>query len=364
VKTRTAPALKSPVSGQAFFGSIDVHGRAPKRARWAVVTTGAQRAGCNRGQAASGISKGRLALSLRLPMGRHDLSVSFCAGPKAQPTRLATVSVPDVWLLSHAEQAAATPRAESVLLDARLARTARTFPGISAVWYQDLRTGTTGSWNADAIFPAASTVKLGLLIAALHRFGVRSAASYDLQAMATWSSNLAANRLLDKLTRSETAGSAATQATLARVGATHSTFTGAYRVGTTFNKVATKPPRISSRVTTARDLGTILYTLHAGALGRPDALARLRLSRSQARLALGLLLSTRAQRDNVGLFRPALGTTPAAQKQGWFSVVRHTAAIIYAPSGPKIIVLLTYAPDLTLPTAQTYGRRLIQLLRP
>jgi hypothetical protein len=77
-----------------------------------------------------------------------------------------------------------------------------------------------------------------------------------------------------------------------------------------------------------------------------------------------LLLSTRAQRDNVGLFRPALGTTPAAQKQGWFSAVRHTAAIVYTPSGPKIIVLLTYAADLTLPAAQAYGRRLIQLLRP
>jgi hypothetical protein len=148
------------------------------------------------------------------------------------------------------------------------------------------------------------------------------------------------------------------------MGATHSTFTGAYRVGTAVTRSVDQPPRISSRVTTARDLAKALYTLHAGALGAPRALTRLRLSRAEAQFALGILLSSVQRRDNVGLFSQALGDTPAAQKQGWLSVARHTAAIVYGSSGPKILVLLTYGSNLTLPTAQAYGRSVVRLLRP
>jgi hypothetical protein len=147
------------------------------------------------------------------------------------------------------------------------------------------------------------------------------------------------------------------------MGATHSTFTGAYRVGTAVNRDVDQPPRVSSRVTTARDLAKALYTLHTGALGAPRALTRLRLSRAEAQFALGILLSSVPRRDNVGLFRQALGDTPAAQKQGWLSVARHTAAIVYGSGGPKILVLLTYGSNLTLPTAQAYGRSVVRLLR-
>jgi beta-lactamase class A len=278
---------------------------------------------------------------------------------RSAPSRIASARVPGVWVLPAAEAVGVAAQRESARLDERLARNARSFPGISVVWYQDLRTGASASWNADAVFPAASTVKLGLLVAGLDRYGVHSPVAYDVQAMATWSSNLAANRLLAKV-----GGPAAAQAPLARVGATHSTFTGAYRVGTALTGAVEQPPRISSRVTTARDLAKILYTLHAGVLGRPRALARLHLSQRESRLALGLLLSSEPRGNNVGLLRPALGATPAAQKHGWLSVARHTAAIVlYGRHGPKILVVLTYAPDLTQPTAQAYGRSLVRLLR-
>jgi hypothetical protein len=96
-------------------------------------------------------------------------------------------------------------------------------------------------------------------------------------------------------------------------------------------------------------------------MGGRAALSKLHLTQQEASLALGLLLSSEPKRDNLGLFRPALGTrTPAAQKQGWFSQVRHTAAIVYTQSGPKILVLVTYSPSLTLAEAQSYGARLIK----
>jgi Beta-lactamase enzyme family len=357
-------ALRSPVPAQAFFRSVRVQGRAPAGARWAVVAIDTRRAECKGGRASKQIANRRFSMSLKLRPGRHDVAVAFCAGRRSAPFRVASARVPGVWVLAAAGAVATASRRESRSLDDRLARNARRFPGISAVWYGDLRTGVTASWNADAVFPAASTVKLGLLVAALDRFGLRSPVSYDLRAMGMWSSNLATNRLLTEVGGSAAGGSAAAQAALARMGATHSTFTGAYRVGTAVTTRVDEPPRISSRVTTARDLAKALYTLHAGALGASRALTRLRLSLAEAQFALGILLSSVPRRDNVGLFRQALGDTPAAQKQGWLSVARHTAAIVYSSGGPKILVLLTYGSNLTLPTAQAYGRSVVRLIRP
>lgn len=85
----------------------------------------------------------------------------------------------------------------------------------------------------------------------------------------------------------------------------------------------------------------------------------------EARVGLAMLLSSQASGDNVGLFRPALGPSfPMAQKHGWFSSVRHSAAILYGEGGPVIVVLVTYKPGLRRSEAVKLGTRLIQLLKP
>jgi hypothetical protein len=48
-----------------------------------------------------------------------------------------------------------------------------------------------------------------------------------------------------------------------------------------------------------------------------------------------------------------------AQKNGWINDARHTAAIVYASDGPKIVVLLTYDPGETRAHAAELGRRLL-----
>jgi hypothetical protein len=53
-----------------------------------------------------------------------------------------------------------------------------------------------------------------------------------------------------------------------------------------------------------------------------------------------------------------------AQKNGWLSDVRHTAAIVYTETGPKIIVVLSYRPALSLREAQGLGRRVVALVNP
>ena len=223
------------------------------------------------------------------------------------------------------------PRTLDQSVSRELQGAAQGFDGISAVWYQDLRSGTYASYNADMRFPAASTVKLALAVASERRLsGNFYLDDYDIDAMLRWSSNLGANRLLERV------GTAKVAYELRRMGATHSTYPGPYRVGTS----------LSSRVTTARDLGRMLWWLQA---------------HRQWRIIDGLLESE-PFRDNIGLFKPWLPKTwPIAQKNGWISDARHTAAIVYTPTGPRILVVLTYADGLTLKAAQAYARRVIGL---
>jgi beta-lactamase class A len=257
---------------------------------------------------------------------------------------------------------AAPERGTDAVRAARLAALGRRFPGWAAFWVHDLVTGRTAGWNSDAQFPAASTVKLGVLLAALarSRHPERSPLDYDLRQMTRWSSNLAANRLLVRL-----GGPAAVEAALRRAGARRSTYPQGYRVGTALRlDVQRQPPLVSGRVTTAHDLGRILYLLHAGALGNEGALRIDGLDRARSRYGLALLVASETRGNNEGLLRPWLPAgTPIAQKNGWLHDARHTAAIVYFRPGPKIVVVLTYLPNLRYAAASDLGRRVLAAVR-
>jgi beta-lactamase class A len=247
---------------------------------------------------------------------------------------------------------AAPPRTTDAALDQKLERLGRSFPGSAAIWVHDLVRGTGAGWNTDARFPAASTVKLGVLLAVLQRLRhpERSQLDYDLRAMTGWSSNLATNLLVGRF------GAAAAQSALHRAGAFRSTFPQGYRVGTARADVQDQPPLVSGRVTTARDLGRILYVLHGCALGNVPALRATGLDRRRCGYGLRLLLTSELHGNNVGLVRPFVSTrTPVAQKNGWLHDARQTAAIVYGSAGPRIVVVLTYAPNLRLATARELG---------
>jgi len=266
-----------------------------------------------------------------------------------------STALPPVPSLVRAAPAGATDGAVA----SRLAALGRAFPGYAAIWTHDLLTGRVAGWNTDARFPAASTVKLGVLIATLLRLRhpERSPLDYDLRAMTSWSSNLAANRLVERF------GIAAVQAALRRAGAWRSTYPQGYRVGTARADVDRQPPLVSGRVTTARDLGRLLYVLHAGALSNRRALAATGLDAERSQYGIRLLLASELSGGNVGLLRPFVPRrTPVAQKNGWIHDARHTAAIVYGPAGPRIVVILTYAPNLHLETARELGRQVLAAL--
>jgi beta-lactamase class A len=286
--------------------------------------------------------------------GPHDLRIAFTAGGGVRRVLVARGAV---LLPESALRPPVAARADQGLAT-RLGAALAGGPRFRGAWVHDLTDGRSAGAGSDLRFPAASTVKLGLMAAVLARLGgapERSPYAYDLRAMATWSSNLATNRLLRRL-----GGAATATEGLRRLGARASTFPGEYIVGT---QVA--PPVVSRRVTTARDLGRMLLSLHSAAAGERAAVASTGLTVHQARLAIGWLAASQQRGDNASLV--AGGVAPGAvvaQKNGWIRAARLGAALVYRPQGPAIVTLLTYDDrGVSLAAAQAQGGRVAALLR-
>jgi beta-lactamase class A len=339
--------VDDPASFEAFSGAVRT--RAPRTAVSATVSF--------RGRivARAEIEGGWLRTRISARPARGNLVVAFLSSAGAP---LGSATSRAVWLLPQSAAVAAASVGENRRIDTALSHAVSSLTGIGAVSTLDLTTGERGGWNDTARFPAASTVKLAVLTAALKRFGPRPEehpSFYDLQAVTGWSSNLAANRLMTQL-----GGAEAVQAELRRLGARSSTYPGNYVAGTAFTR---EPPPVSRRLTTARDLAAVLATLQRAALGQPRSGASSGLTIHEARVALGLLLSSQATGDNAGMLRTALGPgVPIAQKQGWLDDVRITAAIVYTTRGPRIVVICAYAQNLALRTATALGRRVVAAL--
>lgn len=333
-RSRPSPPI-SPTDGEAFFGVVVA--RAPGGARAAVLEAD----GLDLVRAT--VRGGRAHIALAGPAGRHTFRVAFTAAGRT----LATRTVRGAWLLPPSARTARPGLRADPALDRRLAAALAAGPRFRAAWVQDLRTGTSAQVNAGARFPAASTVKLGVMAGALGRLGPapeRTTSAYDLAALARWSSNLAANRLVARL-----GGVGLAADGLRRLGAGDSTYPGDYLVGTELQpglpsaSAAASPPPVSGRVTTARDLARMLYALHATAAGDRAARRETGLTVHQARMALGWLLDSEQRGGNRSLVAPgAPPGTPVAQKNGWLNDARHAAAIVYAPDGPRIVTLMTY----------------------
>jgi beta-lactamase class A len=242
------------------------------------------------------------------------------------------------------------PRRPDPALARRLAAAAATANGAVGIWVQELGSGRFAAHQADSRFAAASTVKLGALVAALAAAPrpERSRWWYDVRQIGFWSSNLAANRIAQQLGYPAVAGG------LRRLGMTSSTYPGPYRATTGY-----RPPGPHTRVTTARDLGRALHRLHAAAHGNAVALNRLGLTLQQAIAALRVLASAQPVRDNAGLLRPWLAGATVAEKNGWLSDTRTTAAIVYRGGRATIVVVELYRPGVTAAEARRLGRRVL-----
>ena len=216
-------------------------------------------------------------------------------------------------------------------LAARLATIGSDFHGWAGLWTHDLSTGITAGWNSDARFPAASTVKLGVLHAALdrsvHASGalaavVRPAADRSLVVEPRREPPRDPPRLLRG--RRGTAP--------ARDDVEH--LSGRLSSGHGAGVDAPKPPPHGhTRVTTARDLGRALYRLQAAALGNRTALRAdgADAASGEAR-PLAPARPRAPRRATSACCGPWLGSAHVVEKNGWLSDTRITAAIVYRPA--------------------------------
>ena len=90
--------------------------------------------------------------------GRGTLEVTVTT-----TTATTTLSAAGVWHLPTTGASSVRGEHPDPGLAARLGALAASFPGDAGIWVHELRTGRTAGWNDDARFPAASTVKLGVL---------------------------------------------------------------------------------------------------------------------------------------------------------------------------------------------------------
>jgi hypothetical protein len=243
------------------------------------------------------------------------------------------------------------PRRPDATLARRLAAAARGVDGAAGIWVHDLHTGRYAGYAQDTHFAAASTVKLGALVAGLRASPSpeRSRHWYDVRQIGFWSSNVAANRLAAQL------GYGAVVDSLRRLGMTSSTYPGPYRATT-----AWRPPGPHTRVTTARDLGRALYRLHSAAHGDVRSLRLLGLTRRHAVLAVRVLASVQPVGDNAGLVRRWVPGATVAEKNGWLSDTRTTAALVYRGGRATIVVVEVYRPGVTYAEALRLGRAVLR----
>lgn len=238
--------------------------------------------------------------------------------------------------------------------DPALSRTvrslARRFPGVCAVFVQDLHTGAGAAWNARARFPAASTLKLAIaveLLRGLHGIpapGTRLASL--LWQMLVYSDDRAANELLSAIGGSTSGGSARVNAMMRALGMADSDMYGGYIVE---EGIARAPipleifgrPSFIGKSTTAWDMARLERALHLAAGARGALVWRFRgaVTPADARFLLYLLAHART-RGGLTYVR-GRGVT-VLHKAGWIEKARHDTGLVYSHEGAFVVTVLTW----------------------
>jgi beta-lactamase class A len=230
---------------------------------------------------------------------------------------------------------------------------AATIPGRVAVYARELSgREETIALDADELFPAASVVKLAIMLTAYRaiedgrialstpvafaagdvvggsetfgdaRAGESAPLGALLRAMIRQSDNCAANALVDRF------GFATINGVIARAGL-HRTHLRRYFMY--FSKA-------HENVTTARDIGTLLFAIERGARGDGDALVSARSCRAMIDTLLG-------QEDREKIAPGLPRGVPLANKTGELPGARHDAGIV-DPYGPRPYVLVVLEKNL------------------
>jgi beta-lactamase family protein len=352
----TAPALPpppplvliAPAEREASFGRVA--GRVP-RGRWAVVV----RVGA-RTLAVRNVAGGSFDFRVSLP--RRDTTIRVTA--YRAHGRARSASVHHVLGLPRS----ASPRAVASVRDGRLEAPvrslARSFPGTSALFVQDLVTGNGTAWNARARFPAASTLKVAIAVEALRAHtGKPKADSYLdslLRRMLIDSDNSTANAV-----EATFGGGSRVDELLRGLGLVDTWMGGGYLRETAASspipvRVESQPSFGCCKYTTASDLARLLTYVHLAAGGRGPLIRRYGhdFTPSDARYLLYLLAHI-GDRGKLGRFL-AGGPYLLLHKAGWISSARHDAGLVYWPGGVFVAAVMTWGSGVGVSSDVLAGR--------
>jgi beta-lactamase class A len=217
-------------------------------------------------------------------------------------------------------------------------------PAISGVYAQHLLTGCGAASNADAQFPAASTLKAAILVDAVRRGRARDLRS-ALDRMVIDSDDMAANRVLASLGGgSGDAGARGVTDTLRALGLDRSLVRRPYIIEDARRPLPIRtdraPALITNFVTTPYELARLMVAIHRGAVDR-GGVARLGIGARAARTEL--LARLLDVRDRTKLPAGLPPSVPVAHKTGYTEEVKHDGGIVYLRSGPVAVAAMTWS---------------------
>ncbi len=255
--------------------------------------------------------------------------------------------------------AAARPRLLPAWVDAGLEhglrRLAQGFQGTSAFYVQSLTTGAGASWNADATFPAASTLKLAIAVTALARVEGRpergSRLDSLLRQMLVYSDNASANAVERYFAGSTSGGSAFVNTLMRSIGLVDSEMYGGYAIGTRSvsghgagipTRVDEQPSWGRGKRTSAHDLAHLARAVWLAGAGKgPLRRAQPGFTPADARYLLYVLAHVRDPRKLDRVVGRVPGVT-VAHKAGWLGVARHDAGLVFWRGGVFVAAVMTY----------------------
>ena len=294
---------------------------------------------------------GRITARLRVPAGPRRVSVPVPAG--IAPVRVraigpggarwsATVRVRA--LPASARRAGRIPGFVDRRLQADIDRITGAAPAISGVYVQHLVTGCGASRNADAQFPAASTLKAAILVEAVRR-GRQRELRADLDRMVIDSDDVAANRVLAALGGgSGEAGAARVTATLHDLGLGRSLVRRPYIIEDARRalpiETTASPALFTNFITTPYELARLMVAVHRGAIGQ-GGVGRLGIGASTARVELLARLLDVRDRSKIVAGLPS--AVPVAHKTGYTEEVKHDGGVVYLRSGPVAVSVMTWS---------------------
>jgi beta-lactamase class A len=284
------------------------------------------------------VRKGPRRVSVALPRGTHAIRIVAFGPGGVRSSRSRRVVV----LPARGRRAGRVPGFLDGVLQSRMTRLAGGLPAVGGIYVQHLVTGCGAAVNADAQFPAASTLKAATLIEAVRQGRARQLGGL-LDQMIIPSDDRAANAVLARVGGgSEEVGGARVTETLHRLGLRRSLVRRGYILDARrpIPVTATSSPALFTNVvSTPYELARLMVAVHRGMIGR-GGVGRLGIGEAAARRELGTRLISVSDRTKLAAGLPA--DVVLMHKTGFTTEVKHDAGIVYAPSGPIVVAVMTW----------------------